>query len=113
VVPKAGALPGEDGRRLNEDQNLPPAGPASGHPGPQNSIATLYASPSDRPVIERQLVSQRQNLHLEGQARAEDAGDEREPGRMTRVRRRDPYTAEGIIRGGQLAADRGKDQLGC
>jgi hypothetical protein len=78
VVAEAGALPGEHGRRLDENQDFPPAGQASGQPGPQKSIAGPYARPSDRPVIERQLVSQRQNLQLEGQAQAEEASGERE-----------------------------------
>jgi len=38
VVAKATALPSNNGGRLNEDQNLPPAGPMLGQPRPKEAV---------------------------------------------------------------------------
>lgn len=70
VVPKAGAVPGEHRRWLHKDQHLPP--------GPEQPITRAHARAPARSLAEGQLVSQRHNLQLQGDARAEKAGDERE-----------------------------------
>ena len=111
VVPKAGALPGEHGRRLHEDQDFPPASPMPRQPRPKDPVTAPHPRPPDRSFVDRELMPKRHDLHLEGHARAEEARDEREQDTDDGRHDGDPLADEGIIRGGQLDADRRKDQL--
>jgi len=80
VVPKAPPLPGTNGWRLHEDQDLPPARPPAGQPRPEEAVGWAHLRPPDRSLVERPWVAPRADLPLQGQARAEETCDEREQG---------------------------------
>jgi hypothetical protein len=70
VIAKAGALPGDDGARLDEAQVLAPAGPDSCQVGPEHPAG---------PLEDRELMAQGEHFELERCSRAqggEDPADE-------------------------------------
>ena len=95
------ALPGDDGTGLDEDQNISPAGPGPGQPGPEQPIGHCGADSRRKSLIDGELVTQRKNLELEGNPRSErcaeqgqdseedflhDRGTVRNPGGVSSVR---------------------------
>ncbi len=73
-------LPGDDGAGLDEDQDVPPAGPGPGQPRPQESIGDLGASSPRAPLVDGELVAQREDLELEGDSRPEACAEGGEDG---------------------------------
>jgi len=69
-----------DGDRLDEDQGIPPAKPGPGQPRPEQSIGDLGAGPGRAPLVDGELVAQREDLELEGGARSEASAERREEG---------------------------------
>ncbi len=72
MVAEPAPLPGDDGARLDEDENVPPAGPAPGQPRPQQPIGDLGARSRRASLVDGELVAQREDLELEGGPRSED-----------------------------------------
>ena len=81
MVAEPATLPGDDGARLDEDQDVPPASPGPGQPRPEQSIGDLGAGPGRAPLVDGELVAQREDLELEG-------GRDRKPARRDARRAR-------------------------
>jgi hypothetical protein len=80
VLSKPLALPSDHGRRLHENQDVPPASPMPRQPRPEDSVSAPHPRPPDRSVVDRELMPTRHDLHLGGHARPEEARNEREQG---------------------------------
>jgi hypothetical protein len=80
VVAKPAALPGDDGARLDEDEDISPASPSLGQPRPEQSIGDLGAGPGRAPLVDGELVAQREHLELEGGSRSEARAERPEEG---------------------------------
>src|SRR5438128_2870263 len=65
VITKAFALPSDHGRGLNEDQSLPPGGPVTRQPRPEDTVGRTNMRPSHGSLIDRQLMSQGDDLDLQ------------------------------------------------
>ncbi len=81
MVAEPTALPGDHGARPDEDENVPPARPCPGQPRPEEAIGDLDARSHRTPLVDGKLVTQREDLELEGGARSEgsaERGDEGE-----------------------------------
>jgi hypothetical protein len=81
VVAKPAALPGDDGARLNEDQGIPPASPGLGQPRPEEAIGDLGAGPGRAPLVDGELVAQREDLELDSGSRSEDGAERGDEGK--------------------------------
>jgi len=66
MVTEPTTLPCDDGARLDEDENVAPAGPGSGEPRPWKAIGGLDARSRGVPLVDGELVTQREDLKLEG-----------------------------------------------
>ena len=73
-------LPGDDGARLDEDQNILPAGPLPGQPCPKQSIGELRSRSRGAPAVDCELVAQREDLELERDPRLETGAEGGEDG---------------------------------
>ena len=58
ILAEAAALPPQDGVGRQDDQSLPPAGPDSGQPDPQQAIHRTELRPSHRSLVHGELVAQ-------------------------------------------------------
>lgn len=76
MVAEPPALPGDHCTRLDEEKNVPPAGPGSGQPRPEQAIGDLDARSRGTPLEDGELVAQRKDLQLQGGSRP-DTGTER------------------------------------
>ena len=72
------ALPGDDGARLDEDENIPPARPHPGQPRPKQTIRDLGTGSPVAPLVDGELVAQREDLELKGCEAAKRSEKERE-----------------------------------
>ena len=80
VLPELPSSPGDDGLGLDEDQGLAPAGPVAGEPGPEDAIGGLQPRSGAGPLVDGELMSERQDLDLHGEPGPEQAMDERHGG---------------------------------
>ncbi len=76
MVAEPSALPCDDGVWPDEDENVPPASPGPGQPRPEKAIGDLDARSRRTPLVDGELVAQREGLELQGGPRSE-AGAER------------------------------------
>ena len=76
MVAEPAALPGDHGARLDEDENVPPASPATGQPRPEKAIGDRDVRSRLAALIHGELVAQCEDLKLQGGSRSE-AGAER------------------------------------
>ena len=74
MIPKPLTLPRGHGSRPDEHQGVAPAAPEARYPTPEYTVAWVNAWPPGRSPIDRQLMSQCDDLDLQGQARAEQDG---------------------------------------
>lgn len=79
MIPEPATLPGDHGARLNEDEHVAPAGPGPRQPRPQEAIGDLGAGASATALVDGELVTQSEDLELEGRTGSEGskAGAER------------------------------------
>ena len=75
VVAEPLFLPGDDGPRLHECQDLLPARPQAREPGPQESIGRPELRAPDTLLIDRYLVAQSNKFHLQRETRPEPGTD--------------------------------------
>ena len=80
VLAEASALPPQDGVGRHDDQSLPPAGPDSGQPDPQEAIHRAQSRPGRRSLVHGELLAQGEVL--EGEL-AVAAAEEREESKQT------------------------------
>jgi hypothetical protein len=85
MIAEPAALPGDHGARPDEDENVPPASPGPGQPRPEQSIGDPGAGPGRAPLVDGELVAQREDLELEGGARSEAGAKGREEGEKDRL----------------------------
>ena len=85
MVAEPPALPGHDGARLDKDQGITPAGPSLGQPRPEEAIGDLGVGSGGAPLVDGELVPQREDLELEGSARSEAGPERREEGDEDRL----------------------------
>jgi len=72
---ESSAVPTEDRGGLNHLQTSPPTGPDSVQHNPQEPVATVEVQATRRvPLQNRQLVTKRENLHLQGSTGSETGG---------------------------------------
>lgn len=64
MFPESPALPSQYGRRLHEGQDVTPSGPVPREPYPEGSIARLNAGALAGPLIDAELMTQRNDFHL-------------------------------------------------
>ena len=69
MVAEATPLLGDDGARLDEHENVPPARPASGQPRPKQTIAHFGAGSRTSPLVDGELVAQGKDLELQSDPR--------------------------------------------
>ena len=72
VFPELPSSPGDDRFGLNEYQHLAPPRPVAGQPGPEDAIGRDNPGSSAGALIDTDLVSEGEDLHLEGDARPEE-----------------------------------------
>ena len=65
VLPEATALPPQDRVGRHDDQSLPPAGPDSGQPHPQEAIHRAQSGPRRRSFVHGELLTQGEVLQGE------------------------------------------------
>ncbi len=78
VLAEASALPSQDGVGRHEDQSMPPAGPDSGQPDPQQAVGRAQPRPGRRSLIDGELLAQGQVLEGELARAADEEGEEAE-----------------------------------
>ena len=76
VLAEATPLPSQDGVRRHDDQSLPPAGPDSGQPDPQEAIHRAQSGPGHRSLVDGELLAQGQVLEGELAVAAEEEREE-------------------------------------
>ena len=75
MAPESSSLPSQHSRGLYKCQDVAPSGPVPGEPRPEGSIPCLNAGTLAGPLVDAELMSQRNDFHLEGQARSESRPD--------------------------------------
>ena len=78
VLAEASALPSQDGVGRHDDQSLPPAGPDSGQPDPEQAIHRAELRPGRRSLVDGELLAQGQVLEGELAVAADEEGEEPE-----------------------------------
>src|SRR3989441_12421380 len=76
VAAKAASLPAQHSGGSHDDEGLPPGGPYSGQPDPKEPIAPLKLRPVRRPLVDGELVAQREVLQDELAVAAAEEGEE-------------------------------------
>ena len=76
MIAEPAPLPGDDRARLNEDQNIAPARPQLGQPGPEEAIDDLGVGTRAAPLVDGELVTQGEHLKLEGGPRPEASAEQ-------------------------------------
>jgi hypothetical protein len=86
------AVPTEDRVELNHLQTSPPTGPQSVQHNPQQPVAAVEAQATRRVLLQnRELVTKREDLRLEGSTSSKTGGYEREKGDEKRAHRSSPH----------------------
>jgi hypothetical protein len=62
VLAEAAPLPPEDGVGGHDQEGLPPSGPDSGQPDPEEAICPAQPGPGHRSLVHGKLLAQRQVL---------------------------------------------------
>ena len=75
---KRSALPAQDGVGRDDDQSLPPAGPDSGQPDPEQAVGRAELRPGRRSLVDGELLAQGQVLEGELAVAADEEGEEPE-----------------------------------
>jgi hypothetical protein len=79
VLAEAAPLPPEDGVGGRDDQSLPPAGPDSGQPNPQEAIHRAQSGPRHRSFVHGELLAQGEVLESElAMAAAEERAESKQ-----------------------------------
>ena len=78
VHAEASALPSQDGVGGHDDQSMPPAGPDSGQPDPQQAVGRAQPRPGRRSLVDGELLAQGQVLKGELTRAADEEGEEAE-----------------------------------
>jgi hypothetical protein len=76
VLTEATVLPPQDSVGRHDDQSLPPAGPDSGQPHPQEAICPAQPGPGYRSLVHGELVTQGEVLEGELAVAAAEEGEE-------------------------------------
>jgi hypothetical protein len=76
VLTEATVLPPQDSVGRHDDQSLPPAGPDSGQPNPQEAICPAQPGPGYRSLVHGELVTQGEVLEGELAVAAAEEGEE-------------------------------------
>ena len=76
VLAEASALPSQDGVGRHDDESLPPAGPDSGQPDPEEAIDRAEPRPGHRSLVDGELLAQGQVLEGELAVAADEEGEE-------------------------------------
>ena len=71
MIAEALALPGDHGRRLNKDQGVPPSGPVTREPRPEDAVRGANLQSPHQSLVDRQLMSQSDDLGLQRESRPE------------------------------------------
>ena len=78
MVAKALALPSDHCSRLNKDQRMSPTRPVTREPGPEQAVCGLNPGTLGRPMIDSDLMSQRNDLKLQGRPGSKQGSQEYE-----------------------------------
>ena len=76
VLAEATPLPPQDGVGSHDHEGLPPAGPDSGQPDPEEAIRRAESGPGHRSLVDGELLAQGQVLEGELAVAAEEEGEE-------------------------------------
>jgi hypothetical protein len=77
VLAELPATPRDHGPWLDEHERLPPAGPDSRQPGPQDPVAGAKSRPLGRALVDGELMPQGHDLELHRESGSEEATKER------------------------------------
>jgi hypothetical protein len=78
IVPELPSSPGDHGLGLHEDQGFAPSGPRSGEPSPKHPVRGFQSWSGAGPLVDAELVPERQDLDLHGEPGTEEVLDEGE-----------------------------------
>jgi hypothetical protein len=80
VIAESFAPPCDHRLGLHEDECFPPPGPCPGEPGPEHPVRGLQSRSAASTLVDAELVPERQDLDLQGEAGTDEAVDEGEEG---------------------------------
>ena len=80
MVTKSPPLPGDYRSRLNDDEGVLPPIPDARDPRPDQAVGGSQARAMRLPLVDGELVTQGQDLHLERGSGSEEGGEERSEG---------------------------------
>ena len=78
---EAGAVPADDGLRLNDHEDIDPAGPYAGPDGPEEPVQPIETGTRPFPFEDGDLLSESQNLHRKVTPTAEEDADDSQDGK--------------------------------
>ncbi len=76
MIAEAPSSPGEHRRGLHDDEHVAPTHPMAGEPGPEDAIGRPDLRSWGGSLVDSELVSEGEDLYLEGDARPEKISNE-------------------------------------